>query len=85
MSKMIKDVRIMWFCSSVCLVLVGFLCGIAVNIPAKAAMEVVDCEPAMIVSFYEDYETGVNYVCLCNSRGNAITPRLNADGSLYVG
>lgn len=36
-----------------------------------------------------DDETGVNYVVVTTERGNgeltvAITPRLNADGSLYV-
>lgn len=36
-----------------------------------------------------DEETGVNYVVVSTERGNgeysiAITPRLNADGSLYV-
>lgn len=37
----------------------------------------------------EDDDTGVNYVVVSTERGNgeysiAITPRLNADGSLYV-
>lgn len=37
----------------------------------------------------EDGDTGVNYVVVSTERGNgeysiAITPRLNADGSLYV-
>ena len=35
-----------------------------------------------------DEETGVNYIVVSKCRfeaGTAITPRLNADGSLYVG
>ena len=36
------------------------------------------------VRTYVDYETGVNYIYVVTSTGVAITPRLNADGSVYV-
>lgn len=34
--------------------------------------------------YYVDEETGVNYLWINSSAGVAITPRYNADGSLYV-
>lgn len=37
------------------------------------------------VGYYTDKETGVQYVLYAEAYGCSITPRLNPDGSLYVG
>ena len=36
------------------------------------------------VRIFEDVETGVNYITINTNNGAGITPRLNADGTLYV-
>lgn len=77
----------------VCVIVVAMLVGMVlgacgtntVNANTTSKFELVDLnQHSILPGFLVDSETGVNYIVVYGNSGMAITPRLTADGELYV-
>lgn len=59
-------------------------CGGSMNVSAARKAEQYRVYSTDYVHVWVDPQTGVNYFVRFGSRSGGITPRYNADGSLYV-
>lgn len=70
-------------------IVIGFLVGCGVNTKAEHGSEIAitkDSEDmSKVVYILTDRVTGVQYIVGHFGYGTAITPRYNADGTLYTG
>jgi len=64
---------------------IGLLVGCGAGTKAEHESEFTAWEETDDVYVVMDKATGVQYVLVGTARGCAITPRLNADGTLYTG
>ena len=64
---------------------IGLLVGCGAGTNAEHDKQFVEWDECNHVSVIMDKATGVHYVCYWMAQGVGITPRLNADGTLYTG
>lgn len=65
---------------------IGFMAGCGVNTKAEHDKEFSSRNITYGMDIIKDKVTGVEYIKFCNGNGFVtITPRYNADGTLYTG